>query len=101
MAGRICASQNPFAQLNPTQVLGGPVTLRVESERWCESAIGPPASLDHFACCGAVATSLCEACGQALCERHEVLCPACYGVTCPTCDHVCRLASRSTLTKAA
>jgi hypothetical protein len=85
-------SQNSCCRLEfPAKSLGGPVTLRVDSERWCESVIDPPASLDQFACCGDVATSVCEACGQALCETHEVLCPICYGVTCSTCDHVCRL----------
>ena len=96
-------SQNHFCPLKfpRKRALEDLLTLRVDSERWCESVISPPASLDWSACCADVATSLCEACGQALCETHEVLCPTCFGVTCPNCDHVCRLAPHSALIKAA
>jgi hypothetical protein len=80
---------------------GGRLTLRVESERWCESILTPNPSLSQSACCGDVATSVCEACGVALCESHERVCPNCFGVNCRNCQHVCRLTTQSAWSKAA
>jgi hypothetical protein len=76
------------------------MTLRVESERWCESAINPSNTFGH-SCCGDVATSVCEGCGLALCESHEVVCRSCLGVNCGNCMHTCRLTPPTALTTAA
>jgi hypothetical protein len=75
------------------------MTLIVNSERWCEAA-SEVESQDRGRCCGDVATSVCEVCGVALCDAHEICCLICFGVTCSTCDHACRSLKPST-TKAA
>jgi len=77
------------------------MSLRVNSERWCESGSEVVSSRGHLLRCGDVATSICDGCGVALCDSHEKFCPVCFGVTCPHCDHICQSRVESSLTKAA
>ena len=66
------------------------MTLKIEAERWCECVIAPGPVRARPLPCGEVAISLCEECGTALCQSHEILCSHCLGVTCLNCDHACR-----------
>jgi hypothetical protein len=92
MEGRLRSEQNRDCQsdsrkeFSPT---GGPVTLRVDSERWCEFPVGHAAAASDITSCGEAAVSLCGGCGTAVCDAHEAYCSACGGVNCPDCDHVC------------
>jgi predicted sulfurtransferase len=65
------------------------MTLKIEAERWCDCVIAPGPVRDQPLRCGEVALSLCDGCGTALCESHEILCSHCLGVTCLNCDHAC------------
>jgi len=65
------------------------MTLSVDAERWCECVIGPGADRNQPLRCGDVAIELCEGCGIALCESHEIVCGRCTCVTCLNCNHVC------------
>jgi hypothetical protein len=65
------------------------MTLSIDAERWCECVIGPGAVRNRPLRCGDVATSLCEGCGIALCESHEIFCDRCKRITCLKCDHDC------------
>jgi hypothetical protein len=65
------------------------MTLKIEAERWCDCVIAPGPVRDQALRCGEVAISLCDGCGTALCESHEILCSNCLGLTCLNCDHVC------------
>lgn len=63
--------------------------LIVESERWCEAVISHVVQAAQSARCGDVATTLCTACGVALCDDHESICDRCGRSFCSTCDHTC------------
>ncbi len=66
------------------------MTLSIDAERWCECVIGPGAIRNQSLRCGDIAISLCECCGVALCEAHEIVCSFCLCATCLKCDHACR-----------
>jgi len=70
--------------------------LRVDAERWCECRLN-----DNSACCGDVAISLCEDCGTAVCESHELVCTNCEAITCRECEHACSAPALSELVRAA
>jgi hypothetical protein len=71
------------------------MTLSIDSERWWEWVIGPGSLRDLPVRCGDVAISLCEGCGVALCESHELRCGNCSRATCLNCAHVCRADAES------
>jgi hypothetical protein len=66
------------------------MTLKVDAERWCECVISPGSLKNRPVRCGDVAISVCESCGAALCESHEILCIRCSSATCLNCEHACR-----------
>jgi hypothetical protein len=65
------------------------MTLRIDSERWCECVPESGIVQAQFIRCGDIAISICGGCGLALCEAHEILCPDCSAVTCVYCEHAC------------
>lgn len=67
------------------------MTVKVDAERWCECVISPGSVRNQAVHCRDVAISLCESCGTALCESHEILCISCSSATCLNCEHACRL----------
>lgn len=71
------------------------MTLSIDSERWCEFVIVSGSIRNRLLRCGDVATSLCDGCGSALCQAHEILCTNCSCVSCLNCDHSCQLDTES------
>ena len=70
--------------------------LRVYAERWCECRLD-----DNSDPCGDVAISLCEDCGTAVCESHELVCANCQAITCRECEHACSTPGQCDLVSAA
>ena len=64
------------------------MTLIVQSERWCEVPLAGPEK-GNCTQCHAAAITLCEACGTAVCDLHEVVCSQCGRSYCSGCEHAC------------
>lgn len=64
------------------------MTLLVQAERWCEM---PLAAVEQGNCpqCHEAALTICEACGTAVCDAHEVICGQCGRSYCSRCEHAC------------
>lgn len=65
------------------------MTLKIDSEPWCECVTSPGSVRNRPLRCGDIAISLCDGCGIPLCESHEIVCHNCFSVTCLNCDHAC------------
>jgi hypothetical protein len=63
------------------------MTLVVQSERWCEAVI--TSKSDSCTRCDGAAVTICEACGTAVCDAHEVVCGHCGRSYCSQCQHAC------------
>ena len=66
------------------------MALLIDSERWCEQAVGRSVTSLRTIRCGDVATHLCASCGRGLCESHEQFCKLCQRAFCSRCDHECK-----------
>lgn len=64
------------------------MSLLVHAERWCEMVVRSGQAEDCR--CGNAALTTCEACGTALCEAHENICPTCDRSFCSVCTHACQ-----------
>jgi hypothetical protein len=64
------------------------MTLVVQSERLCEV---PLRDVEQGNCsqCREAALTVCEACGVAVCDVHEVICGLCGRSYCSHCEHAC------------
>ncbi len=67
------------------------MTLTIHAERWCECEVASGSAGSPLPRCTDVAISLCQCCGLALCEAHEIICIRCSSPVCLNCDHVCRM----------
>ena len=72
------------------------MSLQVDAERWCECRLN-----GNSDCCGDVAISICEGCGAAVCETHELVCANCEAITCRECEHACSAPDLRELVRAA
>jgi hypothetical protein len=64
------------------------MTLNVQSERWCEMYL-PGIDKSNCTRCHEAALTVCEACGSAVCDAHEVVCGQCGRSYCSQCEHAC------------
>jgi len=60
----------------------------VQSERWCEVPL-PGGAEGNCTICDEAAITLCESCGKAVCDLHEIACSQCGRSYCATCEHAC------------
>ena len=65
-----------------------PMSLIVQSERWCEVTL-PGSKAGNRTLCHEAAITVCEACGAAVCDMHENMCNRCGRSYCPQCRHAC------------
>jgi len=64
------------------------MTLIVQSERWCEMFLSG-AEKSNCTQCHQAAVTVCEGCGTAVCDLHEIICSRCGRGYCSQCEHAC------------
>ncbi len=64
------------------------MTLIVQSERWCEMPL-TPSDASNCKQCNEAAVIVCESCGSAVCDIHEIVCGQCGRSYCSRCQHAC------------
>ena len=64
------------------------MALIVYSERWCEVTL-VASETGICASCQQAALTICEACGVAVCDLHEIMCGRCGRSYCRDCQHAC------------
>ncbi len=62
----------------------------IEAERWCQQVVARSLVTQRVVDCHRPAVSICPACGNGVCEDHEVVCHECGVSFCSRCDHACR-----------
>lgn len=64
------------------------MALVVQAERWCEVPV-PAVGNGKCQQCRQAALAICEGCGAAVCDAHELVCEQCGRTYCSRCEHAC------------